>query len=170
MHDGADALCAHDGPDEEGDAGGGHDVGFYGEEVADLVDAGVEEGQRAEPEEEEADEVHGSGAGGRNPISNTPCSVLVAPVVPDTADHEVDAGPADPALHAVPDARHGGAVEDGPQGAPDAEGGAVGDRERDVVGGADAAGEAHEAGGERVADPDAEPGLPPGEAVGDVGA
>jgi hypothetical protein len=38
----------------------------------------------------------------------------VAPVVPDGAYHEVDAGASDPRLHAIPNAGHCSTVEDGP--------------------------------------------------------
>lgn len=95
--------------------------------------------------------------------------IITHPGLPDGPNHQVDALAADVALDAVPDARHGGPVEDGPQAAPDAKGGPVDDGEADVVGGADAAGGDDEAAGDGIADPDAQPRLPPREAGGDHG-
>ena len=90
-------------------------------------------------------------------------------VLPDGTDHDVDAVAADVGLDTVPDASHGCSVEDGPQAAPDAEGGPADDGVADVVDGADATCQDDEDAGNEVADPDAEPCLPPVETSNDHG-
>lgn len=80
-------------------------------------------------------------------VHNTYCT----PIVPDRADHEVHASAADPCLHTVPDASHGGTVEDWPQSSPDPKGSAIDDRKRDVICGANAASQADKASRDRVA-------------------
>jgi hypothetical protein len=62
VHYGADAFGPYDSPDEEGDAGGRDEEGFDGEEMADLVNRRIDEGEGAKPEEDEGDEVNGRGA------------------------------------------------------------------------------------------------------------
>jgi hypothetical protein len=57
----------------------------------------------------------------------------ITPVIPYSADHEIHTVAANPGLYAVPNAGHGGAVEDWPQGTPNSEGSAIDYRERDVV-------------------------------------
>ena len=86
---------------------------------------------------------------------------------PDGSDHQRHALAAQPRLHAVPDAGHCCAVEHWPQRAPDAKGGSRDDGEADVVCGTDPAGHADEYGSDEVSDPDAQPGLPPGQPVVD---
>lgn len=61
--DGAWPAGADNGPDEEGDARDGDDIGLDGEKVADLVDGEPDCGEGAEPEDEEGDPVGGGGAG-----------------------------------------------------------------------------------------------------------
>lgn len=129
MHDGADSLCADDGPNEEGDAGRGDKVRFHSEEVTDLLDREPDGGEGAEPEDEEGSEGDGVGAGVGDAVVDGVLGVLEwyivqersgegrtyrTPAVPDAADHEIDTGATDPGLHAVPDAGHGGSVENGP--------------------------------------------------------
>lgn len=164
VHDRSDPVRLDDGPDEEGDSGDRHDVCLYGEEMADLMHRWVDRRQRDEPEDEEAEKVARVRARRRRESIR---KLLV--LGPDGPDHEVHARPADERLHAVPDAGHGGAVEDGPEGPPDSKGGPRHDRKGDVVGGADAAGETDEACGNGVPDPHADPRLPPGEPGDDHG-
>lgn len=93
VDDGADAVGAHDGPDEEGEArAGGYDR-FGGEEVPDLVHGEPDCGEREEPEEEEGDEVSGIGAGGGGHGVSTASTAVVVPGWPDAAEHEIDACP-----------------------------------------------------------------------------
>lgn len=64
---------------------------------------------------------------------------------------------------------HGSTIEDGPQGAPNTERRTADDGETNVVDGTDATSQGDEETGNRIADPDTEPCLPPGEAVDDHG-
>ena len=117
LDNGTDSLCANDGPDEESKTSRRYKVGLDGEEMADLVDGEPDGGQTTQPEQEEAHECHRVCARGRNSIFNASRAaslVGVAPVVPDAADHEVDAGTTNPGLHAIPDTGHGSAVKDRP--------------------------------------------------------
>lgn len=65
MHDGPEALGAGNRPGKKGDGYSGRVVRFDGEQMADLVDGEPEGRERAEPEEEEAHEVHCVDAGAR---------------------------------------------------------------------------------------------------------
>lgn len=112
VDDGAGSFGAHEGPDEEGDAGCGDHVGLGGEEMADFVDWWIDCWQGDEPEDEEGDEIpgvgtrrcgHGVARGAKGCVRG-----------PDGGDHEGDALSADPRLHSVPDSCHSCAVEDGP--------------------------------------------------------
>ena len=57
MNDGAHAVGPADGPDEEGDASCGDDVGFVGEEMADLVYWEVDCGEGSCPEDDKREEI-----------------------------------------------------------------------------------------------------------------
>lgn len=59
--DGTDTTGAGDGPDEESNSCGWDEIGLDGEEMADFVDGEPDGGERAEPEDEERDEVGGAG-------------------------------------------------------------------------------------------------------------
>ena len=76
---------------------------------------------------------------------NTASGIFVTPVAPNAPNHEIDAGSAYPRLHSIPDAGHGGSIENGPQGTPDTERCAIDDGKGDVVYGTDTTGEADEA-------------------------
>ena len=86
VHDRSDAVRADYGPDEECEACHGHEVGFDREQVADLMDGEPDRGQTAEPEEEEADKVHGVCSGA---LGHAVGYVLV--FGPDGSDHQGDA-------------------------------------------------------------------------------
>lgn len=64
---------------------------------------------------------------------------------------------------------HCSAVKDRPQAAPDTERRAARNGEPDMVGGTNATGQADEAAGDGIADPNAEPRLPPRQAADDHG-
>lgn len=152
MNDRADTMSLDNGPDEEDDAGSGDEVGLNGKEMSNLMDREPNGGQTAKPEKEEADEVHGIGARTRGHAVG---DILV--LGPYRSDHESDAFTADPRLHTVPDAGHGGAVEDGPKRAPNPKGGPADDGEGDVVGRADPSSHANKGCGDEVANPNTEP-------------
>lgn len=88
---------------------------------------------------------------------------------PDREDERVEGLAAEPCLCAVPNAGHDSAVQRTPYAEYRAEGGTNIRREDDVVlrPGVGVGGE--EEAGERVADPDGEPTLPPGHAQGNAG-
>lgn len=156
MDDWSDAFGFDDGPDKKREAADGHEDCFDGEEMTDLMHGEPDGGEAAEPEEEETEEIPGGGVGtGRQGIGE----VLI--FGPDGSDHERDALSSDPRLYAVPDACHRCAVEDWPEGAPDAEGGPAHDWEADVICCSDASCQADEAAGDEVSYPYTEPRLPP---------
>lgn len=155
VNDRSYAVRAYDSPDEEGDASHGDNVRFDGEQMPNLMHGEPQERQRTRPKQEERHKIRRIRPRRRRHRVVPAVLRVRVPAGPDGADHEVDAVAADPGLHAVPDAGHDAAVEDGPKGAPDAETGAVDDGKGDVVGGANAAGEADEAAGDEVAYPDA---------------
>lgn len=159
VDDGTDAAGSVDTPSEEGETSDGDDIGFNCEEMADLVDWEPDRGKGNKPEDEEGGEINfvGAGAGG-----HSGGLTVDIPAGPNGFDHELDTVAADPGLYAVPDTGHGGAVQDWPESAIDAEGGAGDDGESDVVDGTNTAGGTDEAGREEVADPRdraLEPGL-----------
>lgn len=169
LNDWTNSMGSDDGPDEEGDGGDGHDDSLDGEQMSDLVDGEIQERERSEPEQEEADEVASVGAGRlRHRVVRAVWSVRI-PRRPDGADHQVHTSASNPGLNTVPDTGHAGAVENWPQATPDTEGAARDHGERDVVLCSDTTSEADEATCDGVADPDAEPGLPPAETTDDVG-
>lgn len=129
MDDGSDALGTDNGPDKECNASGGDKVGLDGKEMPDLLDGKPNSRERSCPEEEEGDECDCIGARTWNAVGNaTIASVLrmlecllhfiqntyITPIIPDTADHEVNAGASYPCLHAVPDTSHCSSVEHRP--------------------------------------------------------
>jgi hypothetical protein len=107
--------------------------------------------QRPSPENEETDKVSSVRPRPRHGI------VELIERRPDGLDHQHDTSTSNPRLHAIPDTGHNCTVEDRPQRAPYAKGSPCQDGKRDVIRCADAARQADEAGGEEIADPDAEP-------------
>lgn len=107
--------------------------------------------------------MRGVGPGGRNAV------VEMTEGRPDREDERVEGLAAEPCLCAVPNAGHDSAVQRTPYAEYRAEGGTNIRREDDVVlrPGVGVGGE--EEAGERVADPDGEPTLPPGHAQGNAG-
>lgn len=153
-------MSARDGPGKEGNAGNWHNVGLDGEKVADLMHGKPKEWQAADPEEDKGDKVAVvCDAGSIDRMTN------VVERRPDGTNHEVDTLATNPRLDTIPDACHDGAVEDGPQRAPDTERSSAHNRETNVILGTNAASHADEAGGNGVANPDAQPGLPPAQAT-----
>jgi len=110
VNDWTNALGTNDSPDEEGQTSSGHDVSLNGEQMPDLLDGEPDRWQAAGPKEQKANEHDSVGAGGRDAIGD----IIRSPVIPDGADHEINALAPNPRLHAVPDASHGSAVEDRP--------------------------------------------------------
>lgn len=159
MDDWPDSFCADDGPDEKGDASTRNEEGLDREQVANLVNREPDGWKGAKPEEDEAHKVDGSDVGIAQ--SWTSRNDIFPPVVPDGANHQIHALASNPSLHAVPDASHGSTVEDWPESTPDAKGRPTDDGEGNMVHGTNATGNADEASGDEIADPDAEPCLPP---------
>lgn len=92
------------------------------------------------------------------------------PALPNRPNHQVNTPPADIRLYTIPDTGHCCPVENRPQRTPDTKGGTVNNRETNVIHRTDPTSEADEARSDCVADPDAEPGLPPRQAGDDHGA
>ena len=156
-NDGTETVCSDNGPDEEGDTSSRCYDRLDREKMADLVDREPQCRQRAQPEEEEADEVASVGTRrlGQRVLGST--QLVLVPAGPDTTDHKVDTSASNPTLYAIPHTGHGRAVEDWPETSPDTETGSRYNRERDVVFCSDTASEDDEDGGDRVSDPDTDP-------------
>jgi len=125
--------------------------------MPDLVWREPNEWQRSDPENDEADHVVASRAPSERPIH----VITVYEGRPDRCNHEKDALSTDPCLYTVPDASHDGSIEDGPERTPDTEGCSVDDGEPDVVHGTNSTSQADEDASNAVADPHADPCLPP---------
>lgn len=151
MNDWANPVSSDDGPDEEGNPGGGNDVSLDCEQVTDLVDWEPDRWQRAQPEDEERDKIHSGGARVGDAV------VDLRERGPDRRDHKFDAFASDPGLNTVPNTCHSCSVEDGPETSPDSKGAASDDRERNVIGGTDATSEDDEACCDGVSEPDTNP-------------
>lgn len=92
------------------------------------------------------------------------------PALPNRSNHQVNTPPANVRLNTIPDTGHRSPVENRPQRTPYTKGGTVNNRKTNVIHGTNPTREADEARGDGVADPDAEPGLPPRQAGDDHGA
>lgn len=185
MNDRADAVRSDDGPDEECNTSTRHEVCFDGEKMPDFVDWEPDRRQRAQPEQEERHKVTRVRTGRlRHGVLAAVRAVLI-PAWPDSLDHQINAGASvvlsacitlegrcytpNPRLDAIPHASHGSSIEDRPQRSPDTERAPAHDWKRDVVCCTDASSHAEQASGDSIADPDTKPGLPPGQAVQNVG-
>lgn len=91
LDNGPDAVCPYDSPYEECDSSAWHKVRFDREEVTDLVDREPEERQRAEPKEEEGDEVTSVGSGRCGHGVLAAAGSVIVPRWPDRPYHEVNA-------------------------------------------------------------------------------
>ena len=159
MDDGSASVGLDKSPHEEGDTCDGADDGLYGEQVADDVRREIDEGELEKPVEEETQHFEGGDVS-----ANGVVDLCVEVIAEDGSEHQLDTVPTDGGLDAEPDAGHDDSVDDGPEGAPDAEGGSAGDRERNVVGVTDSGRGCDEAATEEVAKPDGDPDDPPREA------
>jgi hypothetical protein len=168
-------------PDKENKTGGGNNVRLDGEEMSNLVDREPDSRQTAQPKDEEADEVAGVCARacwhaiGKIilPFVNLVLSsgvIATYKFAPNGPNHEIYAGSSDPSLNTVPNAGHCSSIEDGPQGSPNTKGRTGNDWKTKVISCTDTTGCTDKTRGNRVADPDTKPRLPPGKtSASDVG-
>lgn len=162
LDNGPQTVGSHDCPDEECHTSNRHDSSLHREQVSNFVHGRPQKRQTASPEQKKAHKIARISSRGCRHGIFTPFRTICIPRRPNRSNHQVDARPADPALHTIPNTCHDGAIEDGPETSPDAKGCSSDDGKAEVVFCSDATGEHDEAGGDSVADPDAEPGLPPG--------
>ena len=155
-------MSFDDGPNEECNACSWDYVGLDCEKMPDLVNWEPDCRQAEKPEEEEAKII----ASIRARASRHGVLQIVV-LWPDGSEHERDALSSDPCLYTVPDTGHCCAVEDGPESTPDTEGSSCHNGETDMVCRTDSTGQTNECTRNEIPDPDADPRLPPGQAVDD---